>query len=247
MGYEAIVSSEEARARRRGSAALVAGFVVVLGALTVFHDGALDTVLGLFSESGPGTDGGANMASTFGATVALSQPYDKNVLCYLAEVDVTRWPSAAADAAKVAVSYAPVDSEAGLWIWSEAADVSVSQRSASITFCRLRLKTAHSVRVYLRSGAKTHLLSSARVTTAGLGHVELDEGPFAEVTGAKPSFPLVTVQHIVGDETTTKWFGLLALDQEGYIVWYHAGAGTGRDVGQLQTRLLSRSFSTRFG
>ena len=51
---------------------------------------------------------------------------------------------------------------------------------------------------------------------------DLDEGPFAEVTGARPSFPLVTVQHIVGTEAATTWFGLLTLDQEGYVVWYHA-------------------------
>ena len=214
MGYEPIRSDDEARARRRGSAAMVGVFGLVMGFAVLARDAPARFWAPLAALVGAG--GG----SSFAASVALSQPYDKNILCYLADVDVTGWSGDHATA-RVAVSYTPSDSD-GLWIWSEAADVTAAAPSAQITFCRLRLNAAHDVRVYVRSGARTHLVHETTISTGSLGFDELDVGPFAEVTGSKPSFPLVTVQHIVGDETSTKWFGLLSLDQEGYVVWYHA-------------------------
>ena len=119
MGYEPIRSDDEARARRRGSAAMVGVFGLVMGFAVLARDAPARFWAPLAALVGAG--GG----SSFAASVALSQPYDKNILCYLADVDVTGWSGGHATA-RVAVSYTPSDSD-GLWIWSEAADVTLNK------------------------------------------------------------------------------------------------------------------------
>jgi len=137
----------------------------------------------------------ARLASLPGR-LRLRRPYAQNVLCYEAEVEGVE---------DVEFAYRPIGSTQ--WTWSRTK-----------TLCRLRLKSAHEVRAYRGS----ELVASTELMTEGIGITELDdEQPFGTVLSGRSSFPLVTVQHIVGSMDETAWVGLLTLDREGYIVWYH--------------------------
>ena len=135
------------------------------------------------------------------------------------------------------------DATGRAWLWTPAYPVTKrsGMHAVGITFCRLRLGTRYVVRTWARKGglnknATFHLLDEQQIVTGTLGVDQLDGGsddfdddtgaanaPFAQVDGGdKAAHPLVTAQHVVGGTHQTKWFGLVTVDAEGYVVWYHS-------------------------
>ena len=147
------------------------------------------------------------------------------------------------DAVYVALEYRVKHANSS-WLWTPAVKVSwESDWLAAIQFCRLRLNAEHEVYVWLKAagGAKTAALQHSFRTRA-LGFAHYDDGPFANVTRvtdrpdvSAPSFDLLTFQSVsaVGNiyKNGRVFFGLVTVDADGYIVWYHempyhAGWGT---------------------
>ena len=191
LGTEKVEEKPSQQTRRRLSTARV-----LLVVSTVF-------LLGLMIASVVASRWSRHLTTSAAATtILIRRPYAQNVLCVEAEV-----VGASGD---VAFAYRVAGGERTRhWTWS-----------TDKTLCRLRLKTRHEVHAYTLSPFE--LVASTEFVTDGIGISELDDAqPFATVTVGVPSFPLLTVQHIVGSLNETEWVGLLTLDREGYIVWYH--------------------------
>ena len=145
---------------------------------------------------------------------------------------------------KVAAMYAPVSNTSLPALWSpmlgfsSASNVSTTtdgvttktEHAVELALARLRADTTYDVTVYVRIKDDDSSESDAEAVWKGTfhsltsGYPRFDMGAFVGIEGETPSFQMATFA-IMGDrvmKTVDKdFYGLVAIDAEGYVVWYY--------------------------
>ena len=96
---------------------------------------------------------------------------------------------------------------------------------------RLRAKTTYDYTIYVQVLGDDYATMeySGDFTTGGTGYPRFDDAPYLHIGGSNPSFetgtfaisPGIVVNGTGPDGETLNFEGLVAVDAEGWIVWYY--------------------------
>lgn len=93
----------------------------------------------------------------------------------------------------------------------------------SVSFCRLRPREVYTIDVWAQvgfHGGAGVLMTDLSLKAGTVGYSAIDDGPYATVVKGTPSWTLLysMTQITEGDSV---FDGLIAMDGDGYVVWYH--------------------------
>ena len=106
--------------------------------------------------------------------------------------------------------------------------------SASCDVFRLRPNTDYDFHVYVSSGGGAAVLyETLSATVPATGLPRFDQAPLAQIAGGTPSWQMLTMSYeeTTADHIDQHFYGIVAVDQAGWLVWYYPVAYNASDGG----------------